>query len=136
MRFHRWDLLHTKFTLESQRREGAMVENSLRLNVSHTRKSSPPPPSFHRPPPLPSLPSCQCMSRDVGRPRRAEKSKFTAAVVAAAAGFLRLVSVQCSSCLQSRCSSSFSLSSSSHNQPHPFESHSSCIVCVHRREEF
>lgn len=42
-------------------------------------------------------------------------------------GFLRLIRVRCSSCLQTRCSSSFLLSSSSHNQPHPFESH--FIVC-------
>lgn len=63
-------LLHTMFTLESQRREGAMEKNCIKLNVSHTRKSSPLR-SFYRPPPLPSLPSCQCMSRDVGCPRRA-----------------------------------------------------------------
>lgn len=131
------DLLHTKFTLESQRKRRSDGGKQFKVErVSYQEVVAAAVVS-----PASSTSISTQLSVHVQRRRpssKGEKSKFTAAVVAAAAaaGFLRLVSVQCSSCLQSRCSSSFSLSSSSHNQPHPFESHSSCIVCVHRREEF
>lgn len=86
----------------------------------HTRKSP-----FHQSPPLPSPLWLQCISKMLLF-SKGKKLKSTQSS-------LRRVSVQQFVCREPQCSSSFSLSSSSHNRPHPFVLH--FHVSAHLREE-